>query len=141
MALLRILWSHRRVVLVSAVLAVVVAVPFGLLRPPSYTSTTQLVLPPRDPVARTTGKGDTSVVLARLQYYSDNNLSPDVAKRLGNERAGALQSVTGTKGANSAFYTVTAAASNTPVARAGVDAASKLLIDKYNAYAKEQVDH
>jgi len=42
---LPLLWSHRRALVLSAVVALLVAVPFGLLTPASYTSTSTVLFP------------------------------------------------------------------------------------------------
>ena len=55
MGFLSLLWRHRVTLVISAVLAAVVGLFFGLTGPIAFTSNGQLLLPATDPVAAQTG--------------------------------------------------------------------------------------
>jgi hypothetical protein len=143
MGFLSLLWRHRVTLVISAVLAAVVGLFFGLTGPITFTSNGQLLLPATDPVAAqgggNAGKPDSSLVGIQVKTYADRELSDEVRKALGGDAA-LLNSFTARRQRDPIFYKLTADADRGPVARAAVQAGADALIKKATELAKAQVD-
>jgi hypothetical protein len=141
MGFLSLLWRHRVTLVISAVLAAVVGLFFGLTGPIAFTSNGQLLLPATDPVAASAnaGKPDNSLVGIQVKAYADKSLSDDVRRGLGAE-ATLLSSFRATRQRDPLFYKLTAEADRGPVAKAAVQSGADLLIKKASDLAKAQVD-
>lgn len=136
---LRALWDNRRTLLISALVAAVVAVPLSFLRPPVYTSSAQVLIPARDPVVGNDSKAGTSVVAIKLDQYASNQFPDDVRERLG-EDASRLRSVRAVRERNPIFYRLTSTAETPAFANESLEVASTVLIDQANAIAEQQLD-
>jgi len=136
---LPLLWSHRRALVLSAVVALLVAVPFGLLTPASYTSTSTVLFPTTEPGAAN-GHGET-VLSLRLQQYTDNDYATDVNKALGKQ-AGDVSSVSANQSKPDPIqYDVSVDAGSAKHATSAIKVATKVLTDKYAAITQAEVDH
>ncbi|MBA3653831.1 MAG: hypothetical protein H0W70_06510 [Actinobacteria bacterium] len=143
MGFLSLLWRHRVTLVISAVLAAVVGLFFGLTGPITFTSTGQLLLPATDPVAAggggNAGKPDASLVGIQVKTYSDKDLSGEVRRALGQD-APLLNSIRAVRLRDPVFYRLTAEAKRGPVARAAIQHASDAMITKASDLAKSQVE-
>jgi hypothetical protein len=143
MGFLSLLWRHRVTLVVSAVLAAVVGVIFGLTGPITFTSNGQLLLPAVDPVtSQGSGAGtkpDNSLVGIQVKTYADHDLSDDVRRAIGKDAA-LLNSFSAKRQRDPIFYRLSADADRGPVAKAAVQAGADALIKKAIELSKAQVD-
>jgi hypothetical protein len=140
MGFLSLLWRHRVTLVVSAVMAAVVGLFFGLTGPIRFTSNGQLLLPASDPVQANGGasKPDNSLVGIQVKTYADNGLSDDVRRQLGAD-ARQLDSFHATRQRDPLFYKISAEAQHGPVAKAAVQAGADLLVKKAGELSEAQV--
>jgi hypothetical protein len=143
MGFFSLLWRNRGILVVSAVLASVVGVFFGLTGPITFNSNGQLLLPATDPVAATnggsSGRADNSLVGIQVKAYADKGLGDDVRRALGKD-APLLVGFSANRQRDPIFYKLTAEADRGPVAKAAVQAGADALIKKASDLAKAQVD-
>src|SRR5438270_13843372 len=120
MGFLSLLWRHRVTLIVSAVLAAIVGVFFGLTGSTTLTSSAQLLLPAADPVSATSGnstnKPDNSLVGIQVSAYANTTLGDDVRRALGNDAA-KLGSFSATRQRDPLFWKVSAEADIGPIAK------------------------
>lgn len=136
--LVPLLWTHRKALALSALAAVVVAVPFGLLAPSSYRSSTTVLLSAVEPSAG--ARSGESVLSLRLKDYAADGFADDVEAALG-ANAEAVSSVAAREQKTDPIaYQVTVAARSRRLATEAINVATRVLAGKHDALAKEAVD-
>lgn len=137
-ALLKELWAKRLTLLVCAIASALVAIPISLTQAPSFTSTSQILIPAKDPVAGNESRAGTSVVALRLVQYASLDLPGVVRTKLGND-ASKLSSLKAVRERNPIFFRLTSVARTPTLAKKALDVAAVTLIEKANALAEDQL--